>query len=131
MSDRVPGGPWPRPAIIYRRAGIDRFSRKPMLVPELMGMGSPENRRGPDRHKADDSYRTPFASVGCFVPPPQVPGLRGAMLKLIPWDVWVAAVCAGAVLLISIFELRPGLFLAGAIALCIYVGVKTFTAKSE
>lgn len=52
------------------------------------------------------------------------------MLKLIPWDVWIAAVCASAVLLVILFELGPGLFLAASIALCIYVGVKTFSAKA-
>jgi len=53
------------------------------------------------------------------------------VLKLIPWDVWIAAVCASAVLLVILFELAPGLFMAIYIALCIYIGLKTFSAKVE
>ncbi|MGB7257651.1 MAG: hypothetical protein WBD48_06190 [Pseudolabrys sp.] len=52
-------------------------------------------------------------------------------MKLIPWDVWIALVCASAVLSVILFELVPGLFLAISVALCIYIGLKTFSAKAE
>ena len=51
--------------------------------------------------------------------------------KLIPWDVRIALICASVLLLVMAFELRPGLFLAASIALCIYVALKTFSAKAD
>jgi len=43
------------------------------------------------------------------------------MLRAIPWDVWLAAALAIAVLLVAIFELAPAVFIVVYISLCAYI----------
>lgn len=47
------------------------------------------------------------------------------MLKVIPWDVWVAAVLAATVVLAMIFEPARAVFITVSILLCVYIVVKT------
>ena len=46
------------------------------------------------------------------------------MLKLVPWDVWVAAVLAGTVVLAMIFEPVRAMFITVCVLLCAYIIVK-------
>jgi hypothetical protein len=51
----------------------------------------------------------------------------GAMIKLITWDIWIAA--ALAVSLAGIFDPVPVVFVAVFLALCAYVVVETIYGK--
>lgn len=48
------------------------------------------------------------------------------MLRLIPWDVWIAAAVAVLVCLVAILDLAPAIFIAVYLALCAYIVVETF-----
>jgi hypothetical protein len=52
--------------------------------------------------------------------------MRGAMLKSIPWDVWIAIAIVVVDILAAVFEMAPALFIATYVALCGYIVVKTF-----
>lgn len=49
------------------------------------------------------------------------------MFKVIPWDIWAAAILAVIVILAMIFDARPAVFIAVYISLCAYVVIETFT----
>lgn len=50
---------------------------------------------------------------------------EGAMVKLIPWDIWVAAALAIAVALAGVFGPAPVAFIVIFLGLCAYVVVQT------
>ena len=53
------------------------------------------------------------------------------MVKLIPWDIWVAAALALAVALAGIFGPAPGAFIVIFLGLCVYVVVQTTKGESR
>lgn len=54
------------------------------------------------------------------------------MLKLLPWDIWAAAVLAAGVALAAIFEPAPAIFIVIYLGLCAYVVIKALrTERSE
>ena len=48
------------------------------------------------------------------------------MVRLIPWDVWAAAVLAVVVGLAAIFDPAPAIFIVIFLGLCAYIAVQTF-----
>ncbi len=52
------------------------------------------------------------------------------MLKLIPWDVWIAFAIVIVDVLAAIFKLAPALFIAIYVALCAYIIIETFRNES-
>jgi hypothetical protein len=51
------------------------------------------------------------------------------MIRLITWDIWIAAALALAVALAAIFDPAPVVFVAVFLALCAYVVVETVYGK--
>jgi hypothetical protein len=49
------------------------------------------------------------------------------MLKAIPWDVWLAAASAAAVVLAAIFESAPVALIVGYLVLCAYIAVQVIS----
>jgi len=57
--------------------------------------------------------------------------MRGALLRMIPWDVWVAAAMAVAVVVIAVFEAVPTFFVIAGLAICVYVTTRAFGDKRD
>jgi hypothetical protein len=53
------------------------------------------------------------------------------MLKLIPWDVWIAAAIAGAVALAAFFDPGPAIFIFVYLGFCAYVAIQTFGSERD
>jgi hypothetical protein len=53
------------------------------------------------------------------------------MLKLIPWDVWLAAALAFAVALAAYFDAGPAVLILVYLGLCAYIAVQTFGSKRD
>jgi hypothetical protein len=51
------------------------------------------------------------------------------MLRLIPWDVWVAAALAVGVTLAAIFDPAPVIFIAIFLGLCAYIVLQTVSSE--
>lgn len=64
--------------------------------------------------------------------PRQVPDKGWAlMLKIFPWDIWVAAVLAFAVALAGIFGPTPAAFIVIYLGLCAYIVVQTINDEPK
>ncbi|HEY7228990.1 MAG TPA: hypothetical protein VH558_01330 [Pseudolabrys sp.] len=51
------------------------------------------------------------------------------MLRLIPWDVWIAAALAVGVTLAAIFDPAPVIFIAVYLGLCAYIILETVSGE--
>jgi hypothetical protein len=52
-------------------------------------------------------------------------------LRTIPWDVWLAAVMAVAVAIVTFSDSAPAIFTIIYLGLCAYIAVQTFGSERE